>query len=494
MKITRIVALAIIAASASLAAGQSGLQAQTLRSAGPPAEYPPASFQGKQYVDSRGCIYIRAGIDGNVNWVPRVTRSRKQICGYKPTQVAGTTARPARNATSEAPEQITLAPPEQTGRQTSSQTSSQVGNQGSDVASASGGASRKPVPVVSQPVPKPTRSAPVVVTTTKPQRSARRATTAQTKPAPRRPAAGQPVAGQPVTVRPVALQPAYRQAAATSQGNTQGACAGISAISRQYSNRAGLRCGPQAQSPVTYGSGSYRSTGRRPSQVLAPNTRVLPTHVYEDRRHSQGLTPPPGYRVAWEDDRLNLRRAERDLQPRIVENGLEVPAGFVAVNRHDNRMNPLRGIRTDNGEAQMAAIWQEGVPRKLVPLPQDRQTVVLTNTGRDRFEGDVSRNSLALRLSSRSEPGSSLQDAKQPAAQEVTRRYVRAATYVDAAQAQKAARALAAQGLPVRLGEVSRQGVPYKVVLAGPFPDLQSAKTALQQLRAAGHSGARISK
>ncbi|TDK52626.1 SPOR domain-containing protein, partial [Antarcticimicrobium luteum] len=70
-------------------------QAQSLRNATAPAEFPPASFAGKQYVDSRGCIFIRAGIDGNVTWVPRVGRDRKQVCGYKPTAVAGATAGPA---------------------------------------------------------------------------------------------------------------------------------------------------------------------------------------------------------------------------------------------------------------------------------------------------------------------------------------------------------------------------------------------------------------
>lgn len=50
-----------------------------------PAEVPPASFQGTQYVDSKGCIYIRAGVPGNVSWVPRVTRDGASICGYQPS-------------------------------------------------------------------------------------------------------------------------------------------------------------------------------------------------------------------------------------------------------------------------------------------------------------------------------------------------------------------------------------------------------------------------
>lgn len=76
--------------------------AQSLRDVAVPAEFPPSSYSGSQYVDSRGCVYIRAGLSGTVNWVPRVSRSRQPMCGFQPSGVSGATATPAQSRT-EAP-------------------------------------------------------------------------------------------------------------------------------------------------------------------------------------------------------------------------------------------------------------------------------------------------------------------------------------------------------------------------------------------------------
>lgn len=58
---------------------------QSLQNSNGPAEFPPSSYQGKQFVDSKGCAYIRAGYSGRVTWIPRVSRSRKLLCGFRPT-------------------------------------------------------------------------------------------------------------------------------------------------------------------------------------------------------------------------------------------------------------------------------------------------------------------------------------------------------------------------------------------------------------------------
>ncbi len=75
----------IIAISMVSILGSMPVFGQTLDTVTGPAELQPLDFKGDQFVDSTGCVFIRAGFDGRDRWVPRVLRSKKLVCGFKPS-------------------------------------------------------------------------------------------------------------------------------------------------------------------------------------------------------------------------------------------------------------------------------------------------------------------------------------------------------------------------------------------------------------------------
>ena len=71
-KLSAICCFGIIGAGAAIA--QSG-----------PAELPPEDFAGRQYIDSKGCIYLRTTRDTGVVWEPRTLTEGEVMCGFAPT-------------------------------------------------------------------------------------------------------------------------------------------------------------------------------------------------------------------------------------------------------------------------------------------------------------------------------------------------------------------------------------------------------------------------
>jgi hypothetical protein len=74
-------AISGIAVALVVAAAPSGGCAQGAE----PAERPPADWASPDYVDSRGCVFIRAAFGDQTAWVPRVSADRQPVCGKTPS-------------------------------------------------------------------------------------------------------------------------------------------------------------------------------------------------------------------------------------------------------------------------------------------------------------------------------------------------------------------------------------------------------------------------
>lgn len=351
MKITRVVAGAVLFAGLGLGIGPGAAQ----DTAGPPAEFPPESFTGQQYVDSTGCIYIRAGIDGAVTWVPRVNRQRQQICGQTPT--FGVAEAPVETAQAV---EATPAP----------------------IAVAS---VPKPVPVA-RPAPKPA---------------------AVVRPAP---APG-----------PVAVAPAPRAEVRVVRGDAA--------------------------------NGDVNGT-----------TRIMPRHVYDARLNGGPRKVPAGYRQAWDDDRLNPRRAEQSL------------GGLARTRLKWTRTVPRRLIDTVTGAdltSQVALVYPYTDPEA-----QARALGKVTLVHRD---GKVLKR--IVRAKTRAPVLSSRSVSRAEAA---AGRYVQAGVFAKERNAKAAMARLTQAGVPARLARVRKGARQMAMVVTGPFADGAALDQGLRATRAAG--------
>jgi hypothetical protein len=68
-----------------------------------PAEVPPPDYAGQQYVDSKGCLFMRAGPKGDETWIPRVTRDGVPLCDNPPSGQRVPVAEEAAEATANKP-------------------------------------------------------------------------------------------------------------------------------------------------------------------------------------------------------------------------------------------------------------------------------------------------------------------------------------------------------------------------------------------------------
>ena len=242
MELKRLIRVAALAAATATASVTVSL------AQGVPAETPPPSYRADQYVDSAGCIFVRVGVGANTEWVPRVGRDRRQLCGYQPTNAG---QRMTASATAPAPQSrpgVTVI-----GGATATATTA------SRPAATAMATAARPVTGIIPPAQPAVRS---VATTPRPMATQPRSMATTARPMPTAPAA-------------------------------TGACPNLPADVRGYFTGPNPRCGPQAVHPGDAARGIDRT-----SALQGATPQVV----------RYAVNPPAVYRAAWEDGRINPYR------------------------------------------------------------------------------------------------------------------------------------------------------------------------------------------
>ena len=364
------------------------VQAQSVADLGGPSNLPPAGFKGQQFVDNRGCVFLKAGYGGQTTWVPRVSRDRKALCGYPPTFGARPVIEMAEETAPAAPAPLAKPAP------------------AAVVAAA---------PVVVAPAAKPV----VVATVTAPAPyvdSAPRGTYEAVASGP-----GPGKIGC-YTSAPVAERVKLRG------GGTAVVC------TRGDGGMTGWR--PPIY-PRSAGVGAALSEG--PDVVASRGTTGSSGYVetYAAARDAVPV-PPPGYELAWKDDRLN----------------------------------PNRGKGTAEGWATQDQVWTRKVPAKLVadqPVAKGKKAVITYST----------KNAPTA-------------PAPKPSAKAAGAVYVQVGTFGVKSNADGASSRLRGAGLPTARANITSKGKTMQIVLAGPFASGAEAQAALAVARGAGFGDAFI--
>jgi hypothetical protein len=484
--------LAILAAVAAIS-GASAASAQSLRNLSTPAEFPPASFAGNQYVDSKGCVFIRAGVGANTNWIPRLTGARQQMCGFEPSLARAAPA-PQPQAAPQTRTATAPAPRAQPAPQPQARAAAPAPQPRTAAAPAPRAQQQPPRAVATAPAPR--------------QQAAPQQTVRVAAPAPVRAAAPAPqvVRVETTTVPP---RPTGTARVLTPPDPGRTACAGASGVSAAYvvqHNGSPVRCGPQAAPYVTYARGSGpRGTvhsaapppgTRATPATVPPQTRIAPRHVYQEQVTSlAGIAVPPGMKPVWDDDRLNPQRAHQTFEGReqmqvmwtntVPQRLIDRRTGADVIHNFPGLQPPFTSF-----EEQRAAGVRVATRGVYVPDPV---TVRRSGTG-------APRATAVARAAQSPAPQAVAQAPAAPRATVSTRsapdaagpRYVQAGLYADPAQARAAAGRIAGAGLPARQGTLTRNGRDLTLVLAGPFASQAEAQRGAARLSGMGFANLRL--
>lgn len=517
MHVNKTISVAAFIAILTVSGGTMSASARTLRDGAQPAEFPPASFSATQYVDSLGCIYVRAGRGDAVNWVPRVSRDRKVLCGFVPTfakadtrlpvlpdpvekpvekpvvnvavnpvvktptpkqiPTATVTAKPTvvQNYATKKPETVKADPlpsSQELAGKTIDERGCVVGPQGVRV--ICNAQTSRPGEYVLKRLPAGVTVRTVGggrMTTTKP--TLVRVPVSSSSAAPSVQMASAPQA--PATIQiptPVATTAKLPAPAATRQGVTASyQCDALSGNAAQFmtSTRMQVRCGPQTAHPSAYAQRQIAAETTRISSMNATVNNVISTSSYGGYTTAPvPLAVPSGYQRAWTDGRLNAQR----------------------------------GPRTASGDIQQAQVWTQTTPGYLHgQLPKRTFWEWLLGTG-IKSSNTAARTTTVSTMTAPSATQTNVVLSTTSAAPAQTRarptlaapkvaanlRYVQVGTFGVAGNADKSIQRLAAMGFPVSSQVSTGKATQLKIVLAGPFANPQQTLSALARIRGVGYT------
>jgi hypothetical protein len=284
----------------SVAVGPFAAQAQTVAQIGGPAENPPAGFKGQQYVDSRGCVFLKAGYGGRATWVPRVSRDRKVLCGLPPSSAARAAIEMAEDAPAVAPAPAAVA---------------------------------KAAPLVI-PVVRPAANAPMETIASLPQQ---RSVYAPPPVVPR-------VVAQPAPDVETAPRQTYEVVAGSGVPQGKIGCYSSAPVPQRVRLTNGgtaVVCtrGDGSLSgwrPPIYADGARVGASLDDQRVADGSGRVLTGGTAPAQDHAAADAAPAtprGYKAAWTDDRLNPNRGRGTATGRAAQDQIwtpDVPAQLVA--------------------------------------------------------------------------------------------------------------------------------------------------------------------